>query len=386
MQVQIGQKIRELRLRDNRTQAETAEALGVSPQAVSRWEMGTTYPDLELLPAIAGYFGISIDHLFGFQSEREAKISAILREVNTNSDVDGRLALLRSAVIEFPGDERLLYQLAATLSEAGWQNLHEHIHYNEDGYLVHDIGRHRENPYWNESVKLFERLLTDVRDPDILHDSIYNLTLLYCNLGQYEKGLALSERMPPLRYSRELLRSYAVDGAEKHRYEGESLLELANEFANQMVYTLMSKRILFDSDLPVRMLAGTIGLLELLFEDGNLGGFHAVVCDLAMYLSEHQWRCGRHDEAFESLDKALDHAKKFNALYDRVQNEEHPTYTAPLFESVPMQKHRWVYGKIMSDLADHWPVWIMPDCDDVFAEITADPRWDAWVRRTREEL
>lgn len=384
MQLNIGQKIRELRLRDNRTQAETAEALGVSPQAVSRWEMGTTYPDLELLPAIAGYFGTSIDGLFGFQSEREAKIAAILCEANKNTDVDSRLALLRSAVIEFPGDERLLCQLAATLSEAGWRNLHEHIGYNEDGYLVHDVGKHRENPYWNESVKLFERLLTDVRDPELLHDSVYSLTLLYCNLGQYEKGLALAERMPPLRYSREIMRSYAVDGAEKHRCEGESLVELANEFANQMVYTLMSRRSLFDGDLPVRMLSGTVGLLELLFEDGNLGGFHAVVCELLMYLSEHQWRCGMHDEAFASLDKAADHAEKFNALYDALQNEDNPTFTAPLLSSVPMRKDRWVYGKIAPDLAEHWPVWTAPDYEDVYAEITADPRWKTWVERTKK--
>ena len=383
MQVQLGQKIRSLRLRDNRTQAETADALGVSPQAVSRWEMGTTYPDLELLPAIAAYFGTSIDELFGFRSDRETKIAEILRQVNQNTNVDERLALLRTAVLDFPGDDRILYQLAATLSEAGWQHLHEHIDYNEEGYLVHDIGKHRENAYWNESVKLFERLITDARDSEILHDSIYNLTLLYCNLGQYEKALALAERMPPLRYSRELLRSYAVDGAEKHRYEGESLVELANEFASQTVYTLMSKRALSDTDLPVRMLSGAIGLFELMFADGNMGGYHSVVCELLMYLSEHQWRCGLHDEAFASLGKAADHAEKFNALYDSVRNTENPTYTTPLLETVPLRKERWVHGKIAPDLADHWPVWTLPDFGDVYAEITADPRWNEWVERTK---
>ena len=383
MQVNIGQKIRELRLRDNRTQAETADALGVSPQAVSRWEMGTTYPDLELLPSIANYFGTSIDGLFGFQSEREAKIAAVVREANSEPDTDKRLSVLRAAILEFPGDERIQYQLAAALSEAGWRNLHEHIGYNEDGYLVHDTGRHRENPYWSESVKLFETVIAGAKDPEILHDSIYNLTLLYCNLGEYEKGLALAGRMPPLRYSRELLRSYAVDGAEKHRYEGESLVELANEFANQTVYTLMSSRALFDGDLPVRMLSGVVGMFDLLFADGNMGGYHAVVCELLMYLSEHQWRCGMRDEAFASLDKAAEHAETFNALYDRVKDEDDPTYTTPLLASVPMRKERWTYGKIAPDLADHWPVWTAPDYDDVYAEITADPRWDAWVKRTK---
>lgn len=384
MQINIGQKIRELRLRDNRTQAETADALGVSPQAVSRWEMGTTYPDLELLPAIANYFGTSIDGLFGFRSEREAKIAAIVREANSEMDVDKRLTMLRGALVEFPGNDKIMYQLAAALSEAGWRNLHEHLRYNEDGCLVHDIERHQENHYWSESVKLFETVIAESKDPEILHDSTYNLTLLYCNLGQYEKGLALAERMPPLRYSRELMRSYAVDGAEYNRYAGASLVELANEFANQMVYSLMSKKANFAGDLPVRMLSGTLALLDLLFEDGNMGGYHSAACDLLMYLSEHQWRCGMHDEAFASLDKALEHAKKFNALYDSVKSEDDPTFTAPLLSSVPMQKNRWGYGKIAPDLADHWPIWVMPEFDDVYAEITADPRWDEWVKRTKE--
>ncbi len=377
MLISLGQKIRSLRLRDNRTQAETADALGVSPQAVSRWEMGTTYPDLELLPAIAAYFGTSIDELFGFRSDREAKINDILRRANENTAVDERLALLRTAILDFPGDERILYQLAAALSEAGWQHLHEHIGYDESGCLVHDIGKHRENPYWDESVKLFEKLLGEVKSPEILHDSIYNLTLLYCNRGQYDKGLALAERMPPLRYSRELLRSYATDGAQRHRLTGESLVELANEFANQTVYTLMSRRALFDTDIPVKMLTGAIGLFELLFADGNMGGYHAVVCELLMYLSEHQWRCGMHDEAFASLNKAADHAEKFNTLYDTVQNADNPTYTTPLLETVPMHKERWVHGKI-TGLADHWPIWTLPDYDDVYAEISADPRWNEW--------
>lgn len=384
MQVTIGQKIRELRLRDNRTQAETADALGVSPQAVSRWEMGTTYPDLELLPAIANYFGTSIDGLFGFQSEREAKINAIVYEADHEPDVDKRLTMLRGALVAFPGNDKIMYQLAAALSEAGWRHLHEHLRYNNGGYLVHDIKLHQENHYWTESVKLFETVLTESKAPEILNDSTYNLTLLYCNLGQYEKGLALAERMPPLRYSRELMRSYAVDGAEYSRYAGASLVELANEFANRMVYTLMSRNSNFDSDLPVRMLTGTIGLLELLFEDGNMGGCHAVACDLYMYLSEHQWRCGMRDEAFTSLDKALEHAKKFNELYDIVKDTDDPTFTAPLLSSVPMQKNRWVYGKIAPDLADHWPIWVMPEFDDIYAEITADPRWDEWVKRTKE--
>ena len=65
MRLNFGAKIRELRRRDGRTQEHLAEALGVTAQAVSRWESGGSYPDMEMIPAIANYFHVSIDELLG---------------------------------------------------------------------------------------------------------------------------------------------------------------------------------------------------------------------------------------------------------------------------------------------------------------------------------
>lgn len=48
--------------------------LGVSPQAVSRWEANGGYPDMELIPAIANYFNVSIDELFGYSKDRQEKL------------------------------------------------------------------------------------------------------------------------------------------------------------------------------------------------------------------------------------------------------------------------------------------------------------------------
>ncbi|MBR2599363.1 MAG: helix-turn-helix transcriptional regulator, partial [Erysipelotrichaceae bacterium] len=64
--MELGKRIRELRNRDGRTQEVLAEELGVTAQAVSRWEKGICYPDMEIIPSIANYFGVSIDELFGY--------------------------------------------------------------------------------------------------------------------------------------------------------------------------------------------------------------------------------------------------------------------------------------------------------------------------------
>ena len=52
MQITIGKNIKDLRKRDNRTQEDLAKALGVTCQAISRWESNGGYPDMELVPAI----------------------------------------------------------------------------------------------------------------------------------------------------------------------------------------------------------------------------------------------------------------------------------------------------------------------------------------------
>ena len=67
----IGKKIKNLRLEKNARQEELAEYLGVSFQAVSKWETGASVPDIALLPNLAVFFGVTIDELFQMPEEAE---------------------------------------------------------------------------------------------------------------------------------------------------------------------------------------------------------------------------------------------------------------------------------------------------------------------------
>ncbi len=60
----LGQRVAELRKQRGIRQEDLAEAVGVSAQAVSKWENGGL-PDAELLPKLADYFQVSLDYLFG---------------------------------------------------------------------------------------------------------------------------------------------------------------------------------------------------------------------------------------------------------------------------------------------------------------------------------
>ena len=63
MNISLAEKLKELRKAKKVSQEKLAEYLGVSYQAVSKWENGITSPDISLLPYISRYFGITVDEL-----------------------------------------------------------------------------------------------------------------------------------------------------------------------------------------------------------------------------------------------------------------------------------------------------------------------------------
>ena len=69
MNTPFSQNLRRLRQEKLLTQEQAAEKLGVSPQSVSRWECGSTYPDVMLLPEIARLYGVTVDDLYRENSQ-----------------------------------------------------------------------------------------------------------------------------------------------------------------------------------------------------------------------------------------------------------------------------------------------------------------------------
>ncbi len=84
MNIEIGKKIRLLRLGKGMTQEQLAEKLCVTAQSVSKWENDVTAPDIALLPQISVELGVTIDELFSLTDE--ARLCRIENLLETSSD------------------------------------------------------------------------------------------------------------------------------------------------------------------------------------------------------------------------------------------------------------------------------------------------------------
>ena len=115
--MELGNKIKSLRLQRGVTQEALAKELNVSPQAVSKWEREAALPDVQLLPAISAYFGVTIDELFALTDDtRMERIQNMLwdERVLDRATVERDVAFLLEKARREPDNGRP-YELLAEL-------------------------------------------------------------------------------------------------------------------------------------------------------------------------------------------------------------------------------------------------------------------------------
>ncbi|MCI9465259.1 MAG: helix-turn-helix domain-containing protein [Lachnospiraceae bacterium] len=123
--MQIGQIIREYRKKNELTQEEMANRLGVTAPAVNKWENGNSMPDITLLAPIARLLGISLDTLLSFQEElTKEEITAIICKTEAvltehGFDFEAAVTYAKEQIAQYPNCEELILGIALTLE--GWR-------------------------------------------------------------------------------------------------------------------------------------------------------------------------------------------------------------------------------------------------------------------------
>jgi transcriptional regulator with XRE-family HTH domain len=115
--INISEKISSLRKAHNLTQEALGEAVGVSPQAVSKWEKGDSLPDISVIPGICRTFGISADVLLGNETNMTAEMyvekALDLCKENSSEKINLQTRLLHKIMAK--GDKE---SFASNLSDA----------------------------------------------------------------------------------------------------------------------------------------------------------------------------------------------------------------------------------------------------------------------------
>lgn len=254
MNLLIGEKIKSLRRMRDLTQEEVAAHLGVSYQAVSKWERSEGYPDITMLPAIANYFGITVDELLGM---REAAGAARYDEINRTWEENrqaGRhcenVALMREALGVYPNDALLLVQLSASL---------ERLDGNE--------AERRAN--LRESVAVQEQILRHCPDSAVRGAVMYNICFAYRKLGEDDRALAQAKKLPNLYKAQENALVYLLKGEERREVARGALEPLAWALAHHL-------GALADGEDGDRWRTKIGAIFDILFEGGESEWLRAV--------------------------------------------------------------------------------------------------------------
>ena len=176
----IGANIYTLRKAKKMTQAQLAEKLGVSEQAVSKWENEQCAPDVSLFPVIADYFGVSIDRLFGYhQNSYEEEVNAILKAANDSGGTYEEIAILTEGLERYPNSPDLKTNLAFSLSMVNRMS-------EDETERMEAVAK---------AIKLCREVVDTCGDVRKVDDALNMLTRIYGETGEYGKAKEAIERI-----------------------------------------------------------------------------------------------------------------------------------------------------------------------------------------------
>lgn len=117
MKLNFAENMKRLRKEKGITQETLAEQLGVSSQSVSRWELSICYPDLEMLPSIANFFGVTVDVLLCNDADSKEKDEQFFNEMfwNLSDETTEKIDFMREYCRKYPENDTYAYFLVVAI-------------------------------------------------------------------------------------------------------------------------------------------------------------------------------------------------------------------------------------------------------------------------------
>ena len=301
MNIKIGAKIRNLRIQSNITQEKLANHLGVSVQAVSRWESEICYPDLELIPAIAKYFSVTTDHILCTEQETiqpiEEKFKEEWKSAYNSGHTQKALDIINDALLTMPNNYEFLLMKAKTLF-CFYEHSCNMSRISESDRLLRSI------------LELLNLITSECKNESIRCQARYLRISLDTKLNNANSVIQCAKRLPLSKYTRNaaLSQNYIWQDDIRALYCRVYILELLNEFTDTAL--ILSKLNTVKESEQETILNGIIEIIKVIVDNDHYGEFEEKIDDIYEVL----YRITGEDKYKNEIGI---HKKKYDAIKDQ---------------------------------------------------------------------
>lgn len=297
MNLPIANVIRSLRRVRDVTQEELAAALDVTYQSVSRWENGHSYPDMELIPKIASFFGISTDVLFGTdRKSAEAKRDAHHEKIcSVQNDLEAYYEACKATYKEFPDEYSFGFCLCRCYVD----------------YKVRPLAEHM------DEVRSICKQIIDGCPTESIRMEAFRMIIISEEDGKIEEWL---DMLPTSKYSREVL----LEDRYNYRNEIDKCnLQRQENFLSYLTYVFyncIGKRDEKRYKNPEANAEGYRMVLDVIDAmrdtSTDIDAWIVMRAFFNLRIAAGCFGAGRKEEGYEALEKAIDLYVKFAELTD----------------------------------------------------------------------
>jgi len=368
----FGQRLKKLRREYDMTQERLAELLGVTPQAVSRWETDAVMPDITLLPTFANLFHVTTDYLLNVDITKQ---DDRIREIKERAWTEYNKFTEKYSQRE---QHECIHSAVKVIEEGlklypdSWVLKEELMRFRICWY-DEDIDVLRENQ--REIVRLSEDVLANCTNERLRRTAVYNICQFSRIFGLTERAKEITAEMPTMSMSQEMLKLNYLEG-EELRQMNLWMIGIFLQNISSCIFSLTN-----DPDMPSDEIIELERRSKELFSVMYGGDDFSTICNpwfSAWELAEKIASRGDFDNAFLLLDKEYERMIKLSENeYKNISPYVHPAHFGMNY--LNMTKEQW-REHFLWRIDNDWLDFIEKSYPK---EFTSDPRYEKLVEKLR---